>query len=480
MVAAMIAAGVIAAASGVGPAAAATAQVTRYPYLTDVVAAGGTDNATVNFATDPTVTAAYVALGRAGGTCADTRRTGSKTAISVNGVPENQWKVKFTGLSAGTRYCYRLHSGSPTAPGVDLLGSAGSPVFSTPPAPGSSSSFKFAVWGDWGFTNSAGTNPDQAALDARIAASGALFALGTGDTAYNSGSQTNYGDLNQTGSSISTVFAPIFYKNIGDGIPMYNALGNHGINGTFLDVWPQPTAPSLSGGRYQIDAYPSVNGSNPANYASAWYAFSVGRARIYVLDAAWSDSNVGSGNIYSDDYAAHWTASDPEYQWLSQDLAAHPGGLKLAVMHFPMYADNATEGTDTYLHSGSTSLADAPGSLSTLLSRNGVKMVFNGHMHAYERNSKVAGESFVSYVTGGGGGTLEPVGNNPGGCGSYDAYAVGWSPTKGKGSACGSAPVPTSARQVFHYLMVTVNGSSVTVRPTDETGRTFDVHTYGF
>jgi Calcineurin-like phosphoesterase len=480
MVAALIATGVIAAAPGARPAAAATAQVTRYPYLTDVVAAGDTDNATVNFATDQTVTAAYVTLGPAGGTCAGTNRTGSKTAISVNAVPENQWKVKFTGLSARTSYCYRLHSGSPTDPGADLLGSDDSPVFSTPPAPGSSSSFKFAVWGDWGFTNTAGTNPDQAALDARIAASGALFALGTGDTAYNGGSQTNYGDLNQTGSSISDVFAPNFYKNIGDGIPMYNALGNHGASATFLNVWPQPTAPSLSGGRYQIDAYPSVNGSNPANYPSAWYALSIGRARIYVLDATWSNSNVGSGSIYSDDYAAHWTASDAEYQWLSSDLAAHPGGLKIVVMHLPMYADDASEHTDTYLHSGSTSLTDAPGSLATLLSQNGVQMVLNGHMHAYERNSRVAGESFVSYVTGGGGATLEPVGNNAGGCGSYDAYAVGWSPTKLKGSACGSAPVPTSASQVFNYLMVTVNSSSVTVRPTDETGRTFDVHTYEF
>jgi hypothetical protein len=196
IVAALIAAGVIVAASGVGPAAAATAQLTRYPYLTDVVAAGGTDNATVNFATDQTVTAAYVTLGPAGGTCAGTTRTGSKTAISVTAVPENQWRVKLPGLTAGTSYCYRLHSGSPTAPGADLLASDASPVFATPPAPGSTSSFEFAVWGDWGFTNTSGTNPDQAALDARIAASGALFALGTGDTAYPGGSQTNYGDLN--------------------------------------------------------------------------------------------------------------------------------------------------------------------------------------------------------------------------------------------------------------------------------------------
>jgi hypothetical protein len=33
---------------------------------------------------------------------------------------------------------------------------------------------------------------------------------------------------------------------------------------------------------------------------------------------------------------------------------------------------------------------------------------------------------------------------------------------------------------VYHFLLVTVNGSTVTVRPTDETGRAFDVQTYAF
>ena len=337
---------------------------------------------------------------------------------------------------------------------------------------GSTSTFRFAVLGDWGFTNSSGTNPDQANLDAQIASSGALFALGTGDTAYPGGSQTNYGDLTQVGANISDVFAPNFYKNIGDSIPMYNSLGNHGLTATFLNTWPQPTAPVLSNGRYQMDTYCCVNGTNSASYPSAWYAFDVGRARIYMLDAAWANGNLGTGTIYSDDNAAHWLSSDPEYQWLAADLAAHPSGLKMAVLHFPMYADNPTEGTDPYMH--------GPGSVAALLSQYGVQVVFNGHMHAYERNRAQPGESFVSYVTGGGGATLEPVGTGTSGCGSYDAYAVGWSPTKLKGYACGAATLPASASQVYHFLLVTVGSSTVTVAPTDEMGRTFDVQTYSY
>ena len=38
----------------------------------------------------------------------------------------------------------------------------------------------------------------------------------------------------------------------------------------------------------------------------------------------------------------------------------------------------------------------------------------------------------------------------------------------------GSATAPTSASQVFHFLLVTVSGTTVTVAPTDETGRTLD------
>ena len=39
---------------------------------------------------------------------------------------------------------------------------------------------------------------------------------------------------------------------------------------------------------------------------------------------------------------------------------------------------------------------------------------------------------------------------------------------------------PTSATQVFHFIKVTVAGTTVTVAPTDELGRTFDVQTYSF
>lgn len=129
-----------------------------------------------------------------------------------------------------------------------------------------------------------------------------------------------------------------------------------------------------------------------------------------------------------------------------------PGGLKFAVRHFLMYADNPTETSDPYLHSGSTSLTDQLGSVASLLSRYGVQFVFRGHAHIYERNAQQPGECFVSYVTGGGGAPLEPVGTGTG-CHSFDAYAVGWSPTKNKGYACGGGDAAHVGQPGVHFLL---------------------------
>jgi len=91
-----------------------------------------------------------------------------------------------------------------------------------------------------------------------------------------------------------------------------------------------------------------------------------------------------------------------------------------------------------------------------------------------ERENDAAG--MVSYVTGGGGAKLQSVHEVP--CLAVDAYAIGWSNTKGAGNSCGAAPTPTSMAQVFHFLKVTVNGSTVTVAPTNSLGQTFDVQTF--
>jgi hypothetical protein len=448
-----------------GVAGAYEPQLTRYPYLTDMVGS----SAMVNWATDRSRSSGRVKYGELGvESCTAHTQTASKSSITVNGIGQYQWRAQLSGLRPGARYCYRVEFGTFT-PVIDLLGADPSPAFPAQLPSGSSAPFSFAVLGDWGAAGSteAGADNRQADVMTQIARSGVRFAVGTGDTAYPSGTQTNYGDLRQTGTNVSGVFAPQHWKQVGASIPFFNPTGNHGFNSTLLSVWPQPTAASSSGGRYAMETYCCVNGTNSASYPSAWYAFDAGNARFYVLEAAWTSSNRGTADEYENDYDTHWTPSSAEYQWLENDLQTHASQLKFAFFHFPMYSSNATEVSDTWLR--------GPDSLEGLLARNGVDIGFSGHAHNYTRSAKPNDSSLVTYVTGGGGARLQPATR----CGAPVAYAIGWSYTLG-GSACGGAARPTSIDQVFHFLKVSVDGSRVTIAPTDSQGRTFDVQTYDF
>jgi len=435
-----------------------SSSLTRAPYLTDLVQG----HVTINWATTTAVVRGHVMYGEQGVEPCDAHRVGAaSTPITVGTVAETQWSATVSKLKHDTAYCYSLYGGP-----QDLLGAAPPPVFRSQLGPRSTAPVTFAVFGDWGQVDATGANRDQANLMSQIAASGARFAVTTGDTGYPDGSQINYGDLQQTGNNMSAVFGPSFWPVAGASIPLFNGQGNHGESSAALVNWPESHAVSSSGGRYQVDVQCCQNGTKSASYPSEWYAFNAGQVRFYVLDASWDNGNVGTSTIYGNDYDAHWALGDAERTWLENDLAQHPAQISIAFFHFPLYTSNATEATDPYL--------DGPSSLEGLLGQHGVDLVFNGHAHIYERNAPSAPGMPVSYVTGGGGATLEPVSV----CGAPDLYAIGWTPSAATGSKCDGGTKPTSIDHVYHFLLVTVNGSQVTVTPTDELGRTFDQQTY--
>src|SRR2546430_1134557 len=204
--------------------------------------------------------------------------TATKTFIQVNGVSEYQWKAQLSPLSANTTYCYRPYLGTSQ---IDLLGSDPTPQFTTQIPAGSSQQFSFAVIGDWGKTYATG-NPDQANLMQEIAASGARFVVGTGDTGYPAGSQKSYGDLQQSGLDISAVFGPQYWTVVGKSIPMFNAEGNHAPTTTFRDTWPADVVTADSGGQYQMEPYCCVDGITAKDYMTRWYAFDEGNTRFYI------------------------------------------------------------------------------------------------------------------------------------------------------------------------------------------------------
>jgi hypothetical protein len=190
-----------------------------------------------------------------------------------------------------------------------------------------------------------------------------------------------------------------------------------------------------------------LNGTASANYPSVWYAFDAGPARFYMLDAAWADSNLGTGSLYENDFDYHWTPGSPEYQWLEHDLATHPAQVKFATFHFPLYSANASETSDAFLH--------GPSSLEGLLSRYGVDIAFNGHAHIYERNNANGPAGLISYVTGGGGAS----GRSASAAASRHRRLRD---RRSNSSATGSAwaRLGVSSSQVFHFLLVSVAGNT--------------------
>ena len=437
----------------------------RYPYLTDAVAT----YATINWATDRSDSSGGVSYGKVGSeACTAHYVNGSKTPLSVNGVLEYQWKAQLN-LLPGTQYCYRVYLGTSPVSQIDLLGGDPAPSFWSQVPSGGNQPFSFVVFGDWGMVDSSGANPYQANLMSLIASSGARFVVTTGDNGYPDGNQKNLGDLIQIGQDISAVFGPSFWKVPGASLPIFPILGNHGYsspdtNHPALITWPQNRAVSLSQGRYLKETYCCVDGTTSKTYPSAWYAFDAGAARFYILNAAWEEVNIGTASEYQVDYDYHWAPGTDQYEWLRADLQNHPSALKFAFLHYPLYSDNPIESTDTFLLGSN--------SLEGLFKQYDVDLAFTGHAHIYERNHASA-SGIPNYITGGGGAELGTIGS----CTSLDAYAIKFTTT---GKACGSAPLPTSAAQIYHFLKVTVNGTSVNVTPINSLGQAFDVVNYAF
>ncbi len=474
----------------------------RAPYVTDLTAT----SARVTWATNPNVHGALY-YGPSGSCTANqiAVASGMVTQVRVSPNPtttyptryDYQSSVPITGLTPSTTYCYEVFGAGTTA--FDLLPAAQpSQSFTTldPASVSSTTPLTFDVVGDFGETTNRGANSptsvntNQAAIDSLMGASGARFVVGLGDIAYNDGGNYNYGDLEETGTNVGTpnkteisdIFGPNYWPLTG-GLPMFAVAGNHGQNSNTLTTWPEATTASSSGGTYAMQTYSSVDGITTASYPSDWYAFSSGNVRFYILDGGWADDNTGTAagsacprtagqencKFYQVDGDAHFMTTSPEYQWLANDLQTHSGGIKLAFLHFPLRSDNNTQDSDVYLQQD----------LEPLLAHNGVDIMFGGHAHDYERNTTAGPNTVISYVTGGGGGVISTVAGGTG-CSSWDAYAIGWSYSSGKGSKCGAGVTPTSDAQVYDFLKVGISGNTVTVNPINAAGQGFDTQTFTF
>ena len=453
-------------------AGAAAAQLRRYPYLTDLV---GT-SVNVNWATDRSASTASAsgAPYDVGRLCRRAQRDREpdfdhgrqRRRVPVDGCAH---------AAAPGTYCYRVFLGT-----TDLLGERRRRPASRPRCrPVDRTPYSFAVFGDWGLADASGANADQANL--MQPDRGERRPL-RGDGRRQRLPVRQPDQLRRPPADRRRTPARSSARRSGP-CPVSRSRcsrpsGNHGSRAR-----PTPPAPSRSTGRRTV-AGRDVGRTLPARDVLLRERHQLGlvperRGTRSTPATPASTCSTPTGptptsaraTSYADDYAAHWAPGQPRVPVAPADLAAHPSGLKFAFFHYPLYSDQKAAEL-RHLLQGSNSLE------GLLAANRRQHRVQRPRAHLRAQRADRSGH-FPTYVTGGGGGTLQPVGEA--GCKRVRRLRDRLVADEAQGHAVAAPrPSPTRPTRVFHFLKVTVSGTTVTVTPTDEHGRTFDVQTYNF
>ena len=188
------------------------------------------------------------------------------------------------------------------------------------------------------------------------------------------------------------------------------------------------------------------NASNYYEYMSLpdpeyYYDFRYGDAHFFMVD---TNRNVGPGS--------------EQYEWLDAALGESTAAWKFACHHHPPYSSDENDYGDLWKQNKSERGDLRARQLSTLYDKHGVDLVWNGHIHSYERTWPVRDGKAVSkdgpiyMITGGGGGGLETPG-------PYRPF------------------FQNQVRRGHHYVMAHLNGDTLEVRSYDLDDRLFDTFT---
>ena len=309
-----------------------------------------------------------------------------RSAIEMRGAGETEWRRFAAGETPGRDHDIRIDG---LAPGEDheyrLLHDAIVVAGPYRIRRRERDETTFVVFGDSG-----SGGPHQYAVARQIAAADPEFVLHTGDLAY---------DLGRRREAIRRYFVP--YAPLLATRPFYVTWGNHDY--MFEDGVPLRA----------MFRMPAPN----------YYAFDWGGARFYSLD-----SNID------------FTPGSPQYAWFVADLEESPRRRRFAFFHHAPYSGSPYARTFAKL----TTLVREH--LCPLFETYGFEMVFNGHVHGYERAEPTRGKP-VYIVTGGGGKRL----NRPGRAEWTRVYEQQW-----------------------HLCVVTMTKDGVTLRAINEAGEQID------
>jgi hypothetical protein len=196
-----------------------------------------------------------------------------------------------------------------------------------------------------------------------------------------------------------------------------------------------------------VPVFPTI-GNHERNHAHYYKYFSVPAPKYYYR------YRYGNADFFAIDTNKKVGPGTEQYKWLDQELAKSDAKWKFVYHHHPAWSSDADDYGDA--KKGQSRLGDLNvRNLVTLYEKHKVDIVFNGHIHLYERTwpirgGKVDRQNGIIYITsGGGGGKLEDVG-----------------------------PVPTwfkaQVRVDFHYCYINIHGGRLEFRAFDHRGYLFD------
>jgi len=145
-----------------------------------------------------------------------------------------------------------------------------------------------------------------------------------------------------------------------------------------------------------------------------------------------------------------------QVKWLEKTLKRSKAEWKVVYHHHPAWTSDENDYGNTWKGSSAQGVRAIQDHLVPIYERHGVDVVFNGHIHVYERtwpirNGKTVGPGKgVVYITGGGGG----------------GHLEGFAPNRTWFSS--------NKRVDHHFLMVNVNGGQMEISAYDIEGRLFD------
>lgn len=294
-------------------------------------------------------------------------------------------------LTPETNYFYRIYS--KTEDGNEEV----SDIYTFQTAVNDETAYTFCIIGD------TQTNPDVwGNISTRIYAERPNFVLHAGDIVGTGGDKSQW---------LDHFLGPA--KELMRRIPVYTVLGNH----------------EDDDGNY----YKYMSNPEPEWY----YSFAYGNAEYFMID---SNHPINEGS--------------EQYNWLADALKKSIAKWKFAVFHHPPYSSDENDYGDTYR--GTSTKGDREMQpIVKLFEKYGVDIVFNGHIHVYERTWQIKDDKAVEkngvvyVVTGGAGGGLE-----------------NFAPT--------NSGFTVKIKRDHHYCKISINGNKLIFNAIDQNGALFD------